>query len=260
MRQLSRNSPVTPAEELAVGNSRRLFQVGELEQNLAALRAWNLKFEIPDVISFADFLHSRRLVAESLFSSQRLLIWDRALRFPYPNGRKLRELVVLEPPDLALLRASAGRIVRPVKRRLSSRSFGYRTTQSGLAWQFDDTGAGWKRFTDSAIRLLQRGDINAMCATDIASYYGSIDPDRLETRLHDLGCDLHAVAVVLSGLRKWVSVDGIAGVPIGPEASGILGNAFLIPVDRMLTSLGVEHVRGMDDYKLMGRDEPVGLS
>jgi reverse transcriptase-like protein len=102
--------------------------------------------------------------------------------------------------------------------------------------------------------LLQRGDLNAMCATDIASYYPSIDLDRLETRLYDIGCDLHSVAVTLSGLRKFVAVDHIAGVPIGPEASGILGNAFLIPVDRMLMSLGAEHLRWMDDFKIMGRD------
>ena len=84
-----------------MGISRRLLQVDELEENLAALGPWNLReFEIPDVIGFADFVHSRGPVAESLFASQRVLIWDRALRFPYPNGPKLRELVVLEPLDL----------------------------------------------------------------------------------------------------------------------------------------------------------------
>jgi hypothetical protein len=116
-----------------------------------------------------------------------------------------------------------------------------------------------KQFTNSEIRLLQRGDLNAMCATDIASYYPTIDLDRLETRLHDIGCDLHSVALTLSGLRKLVAVDHIAGVPIGPEASGILGNAFLIPVDRMLISLGAAYLRWMDDFKIMGRDCPASV-
>lgn len=243
-------------EVLLIGNRRRLFKVAELEGNLAALRPWNLReFEIPDVIAFDDFVHSRRSIAESLCGSQRALTWDRALRFPYPNGRKLRELVVLGAPDLAVLRTSAGRLARPVERRLSWRSFGYRTIPSDVAWTFsDDNRARWNHFIESAIRLLRRDDINAMCAYDIARYYGSIDHDRLETRLHDLGCDLHAIAVALAALRKWAAVDRISGLPIGPEACAILGNAFLIPVDRMLMSVGVEYVRWMDDYKLMGAD------
>jgi hypothetical protein len=242
-------------EKFHVGNRRRFFPVDELEENTAALRSWNREFEIPDVIAFADFTHSKRSVAESLFASQHRFTWARALHFPYPNGRKLRNFVVLEAPDLALLRASAGRIARPVERRLSRWSLGSRTMRSGAAWQFCNVRHAWKHFTDSAIRLLQRADINAMCATDIANYYGSIDLDRLETRLYDIGCDLQAVAVLLSGLRKWAAVDGIAGVPIGPEASGVLGNAFLIPVDRMLMSIGAYYVRWMDDYKVMGRDD-----
>ncbi len=242
-------------KRFAHGN-RRLLHLSELEANLAALVQWNWDFEIPDVISFADFDHSRQPVAESLFASQDVAGWGPGLRFPYPNGPiKLRELVVLNPRDLTLLRASAGRIARAVERRLSPRSFGSRTMRSGAAWWFCDVRTAWRHFTDSAIGLLHRNDINAMCATDIASYYPSIDLDRLETRLHDIGCDLHAVAVTLSGLRKWAAVDEVVGIPIGPEASGVLGNAFLIPVDRMLMSLGAEYLRWMDDYKVMARDE-----
>ena len=81
------------------GSTRRLSQVEELEQNLAALRPWNSEFEIPDVVAFADFVHCHRVVAESRFASQKVFVWDRALRFPYPNGSKLRELVVLDAPS-----------------------------------------------------------------------------------------------------------------------------------------------------------------
>jgi len=238
------------------GDSWRRFRLAELEQNLAALLPWNSEFEVPDVIGFADFLHDRRNIAQSMFDAQRGHAWDRALRFPYPNGSKLRDLVVLSPLDLAIIRAGAGRIARRVEQRLSDRAFGYRTLPDGAAWKFREFGPpGWKRFTNAAIALLLRGNLNAMCSTDITRYYGSIDLDRLETRLHDLGCDMHAIAVIMSGLRKWASVDGVSGIPIGPEACGVLGNAFLLTVDRMLISLGVEHVRWMDDYKCMAPDE-----
>lgn len=238
------------------GNTRRPFQLPELEQNLAALMPWNSGFETPDVIAFADFLQDRRAVAEWLFVRQGAPAWDRALRFPYPNGTKLRELVVLGPLDLTLIRASAGRIARRVERHLSQRAFGYRTEPDGAAWRFREFGQhGWERFINTAVSLLQRGDLMAMCSTDVAGYYGSISLDRLESHLRDLGCDGHAVAVILSGLRKWASVDGVVGIPIGPEACGVLGNAFLIAVDQMLIALGAQHLRWMDDFKCMGADE-----
>lgn len=239
------------------GDRRRSFRPAELEQNLAALSTWNSEFEVPDVIAFLDFVRDRRALAETMGASQGAPVWERALHFPYPNGPKLRDLVVLSPQDLALVRAGAGRIATRVEQRLSNRAFGYRTTPDGAAWKFREFGKiGWERFTNTAIALLQRGNLNAMCSTDIAGYYASIDLDRLESRLHDLGCDMHAIAVILSGLRKWVSMDGVVGIPIGPEACGVLGNAFLIPVDRMLISFGAEHLRWMDDYRCMAPDEP----
>jgi hypothetical protein len=64
-------------EKLHVGNRRRFFHLDELEKNTAALRSWNREFEIPDVIAFADFTLSKRLVAESLFASQQRFMGPR---------------------------------------------------------------------------------------------------------------------------------------------------------------------------------------
>src|SRR5439155_24481152 len=95
-----RHRPVLPIprmDKLLDVSRRRRLQLAELEENLAALHPWNLReFEIPDVIAFKDFVHSRRSVAESLFAAQSALIWGRALHFPYPNRDKLRQFVVLD--------------------------------------------------------------------------------------------------------------------------------------------------------------------
>lgn len=172
-------------ETLPDGNSRFSLQVAELEDSLAALQPWNLReFEVPDVIGFKDFVHSRRSVAEALFVTQCAPTWGPALQFPYPNGRKLREIVVLDARDLTLL--------RPLFSTVSRQGF------------------------------------------------------------HEFGCDPYVIEVIFSGLRKWALVDKVSGLPIGPEASAILGNAFLIPIDHMLMSVGIQHVRWMDDFKLLG--------
>lgn len=184
-----------------MGKVRRPFDAPEVEENLSALGSWNSGFEVPDVIAFDDVIRDRRALAAQLLASQQSPSWGRALHFPYPNGADLRDMIVLSPLDLALVRAAAGRISRRVERRLSPRAFGSRTKPDGAAWKFHDGKAEWVRFTNTAVGLLQRGDLNAMCSTDIAGYYASINLDRLELRLHDLGCDVHAIAVILSGLR-----------------------------------------------------------
>jgi hypothetical protein len=213
------------------------------------------KFEIPDVIAFADFKSAAAQIAESTCATLQDHTWGSALRFPYPNGEKLREMVVLGPIDLAIIRASTGRIATRVESRLSPRVWGYRTESSDGIWKFlGPRSAQWRNFIDASVRLLSREDVNTMCLTDIAAYYPSINLDRMEDRLHDIGCDTSAITTVLSGLRTWVSRDLVKGLPIGPEACGVLGNAFLIPVDDILTQVGSKHHRWMDDFHIMASD------
>ena len=112
---------------------RRSFDRVELEQNLAALKSWNSNFEVPDVIHFSDFVYDRRVLAQSMLLGQRAPEWGHASHFPYPNGAKLRDLIVLLPLDLALIRAGAGRIAQHVEQRLSDRAYGYHTIGGGAA-------------------------------------------------------------------------------------------------------------------------------
>ena len=53
-------------------------------------------------------------------------------------------------------------------------------------------------------------------------------------------------------IREWQVRDNLVGLPIGPDASRFLGNAFLGPVDRALALAGVEHSRWMDDFLILG--------
>jgi hypothetical protein len=48
---------------------------------------------------------------------------------------------------------------------------------------------------------------------------------------------------------------GLRGLPIGPEISGVIGDALLVPMDDALEEFGVRSNRFMDDIQLFGRSE-----
>ena len=50
------------------------------------------------------------------------------------------------------------------------------------------------------------------------------------------------------------------GIPVGPYASRILGEAILIDVDTHLQSMGIDYVRWVDDYNIFSRSEQLAQS
>lgn len=64
-----------------------------------------------------------------------------------------------------------------------------------------------------------------------------------------------AVGQVVDFLRQLDDTDAPAGLPVGPEASGLLGNLFLTDVDAALVHLVSGHVRYTDDSWVFLRTE-----
>ena len=50
------------------------------------------------------------------------------------------------------------------------------------------------------------------------------------------------------------------GIPVGPYASRVLGEAVLIDVDAYLKSQGIDYVRWVDDYNIFVRSEYLAQS
>ena len=53
---------------------------------------------------------------------------------------------------------------------------------------------------------------------------------------------------------------GVRGLPVGPDASAVLANAVLAPVDRALREAGIDHLRWVDDVVLSGPDPEAAVS
>ena len=94
-------------------------------------------------------------------------------------------------------------------------------------------------------------DFAGLAKVDVHEYYASIELDRLRRVLCDvLDCPQAAVEHILDLLHEWQDVWGVRGVPVGPEASGIIGNAMLHPLDQALREAGVRFTRRTDDVEV----------
>jgi hypothetical protein len=243
---------------MSVGGAGRCttFSLSEICNNVLAVARWNTeRFEIPDVVGFRDIGYCAAAFATDYqASASGFLPRGTLLRFPYPNTpKKLRWFSIAQPEDLALLRTAAGPIAARTDCVLSSKVISHRLSPSSGCWAFQNPGRAWEQFTLKGIGLL-REKYPAMCRTDVASYYRSISLDSLTSMLRNLRCEPNAFWLIVRILRDWQLQDSELGLPIGFEASSVLGNAFLKPVDDLIEKLGVEHLRYGDDLLLFGEN------
>ena len=93
---------------------------------------------------------------------------------------------------------------------------------------------------------------------DIADFYPRIYQHRLENVIEAVASDQRGVDVARVLVRKLISKlmgRNSYGIPIGPYASRILGEAVLIDVDAFLTSNKIDFVRWVDDYNIFSKSE-----
>jgi Reverse transcriptase (RNA-dependent DNA polymerase) len=170
-------------------------------------------------------------------------------------------MAILSAPDLALLRADAGMIIRVTDALLSDSVCSYRLNRSpirGVAWGFDRRNLWKDRFVAGGMEILDKAEFPFMCRTDISKYYPSIQIDLLQQSLLTNGCDAQAVARIFASLKFWQEFCPLKGLPIGPEASAVLSNFFLRPIDNLVATTGAQYKRYGDDMLIFSRDRSMG--
>lgn len=209
---------------------------------------------MPDVVGYRDYVEHGDSVCSTLIGRWETYGPDRIESFPYPNGSKLRQLAVLRLPDLVALRAVGGRILTTVDPLLSDRVVSYRLESLGPAWGFRDPRASFARWRRRASAEILSGTDTAAWLTDVEAFFPSVSHHRLMAQLAAWGCDMDAATLLLRTLATWSKWSGLEGLPIGPEISSGIGNAFLMPVDDALEARGFTHFRYVDDIVVVGQD------
>jgi len=96
-----------------------------------------------------------------------------------------------------------------------------------------------------------RGMANGQLArTDIVSFYENIDIGTLRTDLDTIGANSRVSDQIAYFLDGFQQTSHAWGLPQGCDASGILANLYLLPIDELIQQTGISFLRYSDDMLL----------
>lgn len=162
-----------------------------------------------------------------------------------PNG-KVRWLTTLAPGPDVTYAASVAAVLPTIERRLGPSAIADR------AHPGSDGGvrlAPWepaRRHWRSLGRRLLGDDVRMLVVADVRDCFASIAPSAVARALAEAGARTEAVEQVAACLRAFAD-DGVRGLPVGPAASAVLGNAVLAGLDDAFERRGMPHLRWVDD-------------
>jgi len=179
---------------------------------------------------------------------------------PFPKRKPFdfRRAALIEPIDTVRFLAFVLLMAQDIENARASRdrvfSYRFQPDSDGRLFdpsigfeQFRSAIASWKDETPEA-------STNVLVECDIANFYDRVNLHRLENiLLCEVGLEERLPTRLNSLLSYWSRKDSY-GLPVGSNASRILAEASLIPVDRYLLSYDVKFVRFMDDYALFAPD------
>jgi hypothetical protein len=180
-----------------------------------------------------------------------LVVRRTILRFP-PHitdqarpGGGVRLMVDLEPTDDVVYRALVARASAALERSLGPAVVANRVVGAPLV--LEDWRVAHARWRAVIGRPAARG---VRVHVDVADCYGSIRPEVVAASLRAAGAEPRALVRLLHELAD----HGVPGLPIGPEASAVLANVVLAPVDLALAAAGAPHARWVDDVVAFAPD------
>ena len=163
-----------------------------------------------------------------------------------------RTLALLAPPERAAYARLGAAVAPSVEDALGPRVMANRVAASSLEPPAL-TLRSWRMERRLFARGLEALASNHRCAAiaDVHACYASITPATARAALRRVGAaDPGRVEAFLGQLQG----AGVRGLPVGPNASAVIANAVLAPVDEALEGGGIAHLRWVDDFVLGAPD------
>jgi hypothetical protein len=220
---------------------------------VADLTSW----DVPDVLGWADYKRSwpefeAQLETELDNNSYRPLP-ARVLEVP-KSELMLRPIALLHPRDRVVYQALVAVLAPAIEQTLTSAVFSSRF--DAKKQRVHDQRESWRRMQVEGRRLHVEERYGFMLSTDVVSYFEYIDLGILSRDLHSLrDVEAEHLRLLSTFLNDIERSSEIWGLPQGPQASFILGNFYLQPVDRVLELHPAVGVRFQDDIKVFANDE-----
>ena len=129
-----------------------------------------------------------------------------------------------------------------------------RLNTSGDRFFLEKSTEAYGRFQRRTRMAVEDGYIH-LAVADVAAYFDNIQHRLLFAQIQSLNPSLDALRLLGEMLNHWDLGSG-AGIPQGPNASRVLGNLYLLPVDQAVQNLGLDvvYLRFQDDIRIVTRD------
>jgi hypothetical protein len=204
---------------------------------------------VPDVLRFEDYL----ALSGALLSGAAERLQDRdpdpaievaVAKTPFFT----RAAVLLTIEDRVAYQAAVASIAAKIDAALPPQVRSARLSKDSK--YFLERGqTAWRQWIKS-VREEVKGGKRWMIKSDLTAYFDHIPHRLLLEEISALNPDPRLVPIIRKMLRAWASVPDI-GLPQGPNASRVLANLYLLPVDRSMLNAGFTYYRYMDDFRIL---------
>jgi excisionase family DNA binding protein len=159
-----------------------------------------------------------------------------------------RRMTILDIEDRVAYQAAVASFADRIDARTSPSVFSARLANDRRYFT-KHSSKQWTKWRASTLRELVP-DHEWLVETDLTSYFDTIRHRQLIADIEALNVDSETVAAIREMLRKWAHTDGL-GLPQGPDASRVLGNLFLLPIDDAMVNPEWHYSRFMDDVRIV---------
>jgi hypothetical protein len=227
-----------------------LAQKLDLVQALKHVRATDLVEEwIPDILRHDDeLLNEVDLIKSAARRLNGIDPFDAVLDVEVPKTPFFnRPATMLSLPDRVAYQALVAAIADRVEPLLGDGVFSARKNP-GPDHFLKKGSQQWVRWKH---RVIQQSELGSdwVVKTDLTAYFDQIHHSLLFQELDSLALDPRLISVLREMLRTWQPAPNL-GIPQGPNASRVLGNFYLLPIDQVMQTRPCAYSRFMDDIRL----------
>ncbi|TRV78303.1 hypothetical protein FKN01_13435 [Streptomyces sp. 130] len=164
------------------------------------------------------------------------------------GGGAHRPVPLLGLADRVVYAALVGGMAARIDAALDDHVFSNRLDAQGR--RRHSGGREWIRFEGAARALHRDHGGRALLDTDVSGFFENFDTAVLAADLAAVNAPGDRIEGLLDFLTRLTAGSALRGLPHDQDASAILGNLYLAPVDRLLRGQGLGFVRYLDDIKV----------
>ncbi|MFZ0158596.1 MAG: RNA-directed DNA polymerase [Kineosporiaceae bacterium] len=213
--------------------------------------------DLPDVIGLADYRLGwttvQPRVVQQILGAEYQPGLVRIIDLP-KDELNVRPLARLDVIDRLVFESSVFGMASFIDRTLPSSVYSYRWSRSKQSLYAPTSR--WMAMQKRGRSLHRKYPLRLLAKTDVTSFYEYVDIDILEDDLGGVNVPEWARISTLRFLKAFSQRSEAWGLPQGSDASGVLANLYLLPVDHLISKLGLAHLRYSDDLMVLGRSWP----